>query len=33
MSQKLAQKMGLVTTTITVTNLVDEILQERGFKV
>ena len=31
MSQKLAQKIGLVTATITVTNLVDEILQERGF--
>ena len=31
MSQKISQKMGLVTATITVTNLVDEILHERGF--
>ncbi len=31
MSQKITKKMGLVTATITVTNLVDEILQERGF--
>lgn len=31
MSHKITEKMGLVTATITVTNLVDEILQERGF--
>jgi len=31
MSHKITEKMGLVTATITVTNLVDEILKERGF--
>lgn len=31
MPQKTTEKMGLVTATITVTNLVDEILHERGF--
>ena len=31
MPQKTTEKIGLVTATITVTNLVDEILHERGF--